>query len=345
MAGRWVPRDGDVFVTKDNFIFYAFGYEHPRDRVVAFLKYIPAEHKELFNVKFLGKTWRKGKQKYVRAERLYTAENYRAFLDVFRQKFPDYVFHSSFFGKDVIAVPFKQVKRVYVPSERLEAVLKKKRKDRLEKAAVRLLSVLSRKSRVPLGMFGLHGSLALRMHSAGSDVDFVVYGAGNFRRVEKTVERLVGKKVVDYVFTRRLDMVRRYRGRFKDTVFVFNAVRLPSEIKAKYGVFRYSAVKPIRFYCTVQNDKEAMFRPAVYSISSYVPVDRESVLDEAMLPSKVISMVGYYRNVARKGDRIRVSGVLERVEPVKPKTRKSGKIGFRVVVGSAGSDYEYVWPF
>ena len=39
---KWIPRDGDTLVTKDNFIFYVFGYTHPEERVFSFLKYIPS---------------------------------------------------------------------------------------------------------------------------------------------------------------------------------------------------------------------------------------------------------------------------------------------------------------
>lgn len=336
---RRIPRDGDTFITKDNFIFYVFGYEHPKDRVIAFLKYIPANYKALFKIKLLKKTWKKRKLELVRAEKLYTAKNYSAFLDAFKKKFPDYVYHCPFRGKDVISVPLKSVKKVYVPSECLQALLRKKRKSRLEKLAVKLLTLLSKKSKVPLENFGLHGSLALSMHTAESDIDFVVYGAKNFRKVEKTVERLVKKNVLEYVFTKRLDMVRRYRGRFKDKLFVFNAVRKHEEVKIKYGRFKYFPVKPIKFYCEVKNDTEAMFRPAIYGVKNYVPINRESILTENMVPDKVNSMIGYYRNVAKKGERIRVSGMLERVEHA-----KTGKISFQVVVGTATNEDEYIWP-
>jgi len=336
---RWMPRDGDTFVTKDNFIFYTFGYEHPKGRVTAFLKYIPAQHKELFRVKFLKKTWKKGKQQFLRAEKLYTAENYVAFLDAFRKNFPDYVFHCPFRQKDLISVPLKQIRKVYEPNECLQALLEKRRKDKLEKVAVRLLSLISKKSHVALSDFGLHGSLALNMHTTNSDVDFVVYSAKNFRRVENTVDRLVKRNVLNYVFTKRLDMVRHYRGRFKDTLFVYNAVQKPAEIKEKYGTFKYSPVRPVRFYCQVIDDGKAMFRPAIYGIDGYVPVDKESFLTEDILPKRVVCMIGYYRNVARKGNRVRVSGVLERVENL-----KTGKVGFQVVVGSAANEDEYIWP-
>jgi predicted nucleotidyltransferase len=336
---KWVPRDGDTFVTKDNFVFYTFGYEHPKGRVIAFLKYIPAQHKELFKIRFLKRTWRKGKLQLLRAEKLYTAENYTTLLEVFRQSFPDYVFHCPFRQKDLISVPLKQIKQVYPPNQCLQQLFRKKRKDKLEKVAVRLLSLISKKSRVAMSDFGLHGSLALKMHTADSDVDFVVYGSNNFRRVENAVERLVKRNVLSYVFTKRLDMVRHYRGQFKNTLFVYNAIRKPQEIKTKYGAFRYSSIRPVKFYCQVSDDREAIFRPAIYRVGGYVPIDKESILTEDALPNRVVCMIGYYRNVARKGDRVRVSGMLERVENI-----KTGKASFQVVVGTATSDDEYVWP-
>jgi predicted nucleotidyltransferase len=334
---KWVPRDGDTFITRDNFVFYAFGYEHPEDGVTAFLKYIPAVHKDLFKIKFLDKTWKKGELRLFRAEKVYTAENYTALLEVFKKNFPEYVHHCPFRQKDLISVSLKQIKEVYASDECLQTLLKKKRHDRLEKLALRLLSLLSRKSKVPLGDFGLHGSLALNMHTSESDVDFVVYGAKNFRRVEKTVERLVKGNVLSYVFTKRLDAVRQNRGKFKDTMFIYNAVRKPEEIKAKYGMFKYLPVKPIKLYCEVHDDREAMFRPAVYDVGDYGPVDGESLAENAV-PDRVVSMIGYYRNAARKGDRIRVSGMLERVERV-----RTGKTSFQVVVGTASNEDEYIW--
>ncbi|HML02530.1 MAG TPA: nucleotidyltransferase domain-containing protein [Candidatus Bathyarchaeia archaeon] len=336
---EWVPRDGDTFITRDNFVFYAFGYEHPKGRVTSFLKYIPAEHKDRFKIRFLDKIWKKGKLQLFRPEKLYTAENYTTFLEAFKKNFPEYVHHCPFRQKNIISVSLKQIKKVYLPNESLQKLLKKKRKDRLEKIALRLLTLLSRKSKVPLDDFGLHGSLALNIHTSNSDVDFVVYGAKNFRRVEKTVERLVKRKSLSYVFTKRLDMARRYRGKFKDTLFVYNAVRKPEEIKTKHGAFKYFPLKPVKLYCDVHDDRETMFRPAVYDVRNYVPIDRESILAENTVPNTVVSMIGHYRNIARKGDRIRASGMLERVERV-----GTGKTSFQVVVGTASSEDEYIWP-
>jgi predicted nucleotidyltransferase len=50
-------------------------------------------------------------------------------------------------------------------------------------------------------------------------------------------------------------------------------------------------------------------------------------------------MIGCYRNIARRGDRIRVSGVLERVENL-----DTGAIHYQTVVGTGMSEDEHVWP-
>jgi predicted nucleotidyltransferase len=57
------------------------------------------------------------------------------------------------------------------------------------------------------------------------------------------------------------------------------------------------------------------------------------------VPQFVVSMIGCYRNVARKGGKIRVSGMLERVENVETK-----KVHHQVVVGTGVSEEERIWP-
>jgi predicted nucleotidyltransferase len=82
-----------------------------------------------------------------------------------------------------------------------------------------------------------------------------------------------------------------------------------------------------------------MFRPAIYKISDYKPLNAESELPPDRIPSHVVSNIGCYRNVARVGTEIRVSGQLERVESI-----KTGEVSYQVVVGTATSEEEYIWP-
>jgi predicted nucleotidyltransferase len=335
----WTPRDGDTFVTKEGFVFYVFGYEHPKNRVLSFLKYIPSQLKPHFPIRFLKHKWKLGNIHLARPEKLYTAQNYQKFLETFRSTFPQYIYFCPYRLKEVISVPLEHIEKVYVPKECLQRLFKKKRKDRLQKLALELITLLSIESKVPLEDFGIHGSIALNMHTAKSDIDLVVYGSKNFRNLEKAIDKLVEEDTLKYVFTKKLDRARKHRGRYKDKLFVYNAVRNIGEINVQYGNHKYVPIRDVTFSCEVVNDNEAMFRPAIYQVKNYQPLDPASKLREDKVPTRVVSMIGYYRNVARRGEKIKVSGTLERVENV-----ETGETTYQVVVGTGTREDEYIWP-
>ncbi|MGQ9624114.1 MAG: nucleotidyltransferase domain-containing protein [Candidatus Bathycorpusculaceae bacterium] len=238
----------------------------------------------------------------------------------------------------MISAPLSSIKEVYIPRECLRLIAVRKRKDSLQKLTLDFINLLSSESSIPLEDFGVHGSIAMNMHTVESDIDIVVYGSQNFRRLEQTIQKLVEAGTLSYVFNNRLDAARKYKGRFKGKIFMYNAVRKPEEINVKYGIYRFKPLKPVRFSCTVKDDSEAIFRPAIYKIEGYKPSIPSSGLSKEETPESVVSMIGCYRNVARKGDKIGVSGMLERVENV-----ETGESRYQVVVGTGVNEEEYIW--
>jgi len=335
----WTPRDGDTFVTKEGFVFYVFGYEHPESRVLSFLKYIPSQLKPHFPIRFLTQKWKLGNVELARSEKLYTAKNYQKLLETFRSIFPQYIYFCPYRGKEVISVPLENIEKVYVPKECLQKLFEKKRKDPLQKLALELISILSTESKVLLEDFGIHGSIALNMHTAKSDIDLVAYGSQNFRNLEKAIDKLVEEGKLKYIFTKKLDITRKHRGRYEDKIFVYNAVRKIDEINVQYGKCKYIPMKEVIFSCEVVDDTEAMFRPAIYQIKNYQPLNSTSKLVEDKVPTRVVSMIGYYRNAAKHREKIKVSGTLERVENV-----ETGENTYQVVVGTGTREDEYIWP-
>jgi len=335
----WHPRDGDVFTTNEGFIFYVFGYEHPVNRVFSFLKYIPLNFQSLFKIRYLKRRWKFNDRTLVRAEKLYTARNYNMMIETFKKHFPEYFYFCPFRNKEIISTPLKLIDKVFEPRACLENLGKKKGKDRLEKTAWELIIFLSEQSNVPFEDFGLHGSIALNMHTSESDIDLAVYGSRNFRRVEETIGKLIVEGELKHVAKNWIDKIRRHKGRYKDKLFNYTAVRKMEEINLKYGEYLYKPIKPIRFQSVVSNDEEAMFRPAIYEISDYQPLNVASELPVEKRPEKVVSMIGCYRNVARNGERIKVSGMLEKVEHI-----ETGHVYYQVVVGTGTSEDEYIQP-
>lgn len=335
----WVPMDGDTFVTKDGFILNTFGYEHPEDRVFAFLKYIPAQLRELFNVQMLERTWKFSGNHLFRAEKLYTAKNYQTFIEAFRKNFPDYLYFCPFRNKELITAPLDRIEQVFVPKDRLVWLTDLPQRDKLQNMALDLINLVSKESGVNLCDMGIHGSIALQMHAPESDIDFVVYGTENFRMVEEAIARLVNVGKLTYIVGNRIEAARKFQGRYKGKIFMYNATKKPEQIKEKYGAYRFVPLDPVRFEAVVSDDTETMYRPAAYGISSYKPLDDQSELELDKIPSQVVSNIGLYRNVAKCGSTIRVSGKLERVE-----STSSSEVYYQVVVGTATSEEEFIWP-
>jgi hypothetical protein len=331
--------DGDTFVTEDGFIMNTFGYEHPEDRVFAFLKYIPAKYKELFNVEMLERTWKFGGNQLFRAEKLYTAKNYQAFIEAFRKNFPDYLYFCPYRNKELITAPYVLIQQVFVPKDRLVWLKSLPKPDKLQQMALDLIDLLSKESGVTLSDLGVHGSIALQMHAPESDIDFVVYGTENFRSVEEAIARLVNAGKLSYIAGNRIEAARKFQGRYRGKIFMYNATRKPQQVKETYGAYRYVPLDAVRFQGTVCDDTETMYRPSTYKISGYRPLDAQSELDLEKIPAQVVSNIGVYRNVARCGSDIKVSGKLERVE-----STTSSEVFYQAVVGTATSEEEYIWP-
>ncbi len=335
--------DGDTFVTKDGFIMNTFGYEHPDDRVFAFLKYIPAQYKELFNVQMLSRTWRFGTKpltnQLFRAEKLYTAKNYQTIIEAFRKTFPDYLFYDQTRSKELITAPLEKIEQVFVPKDRLIWLQNLKKPDSIQTLALELIDIVSKESSVPKSDLGIHGSIALDMHAPESDIDFVVYGTENFRQVEQAIQRLVNEAKFSYIAGNRIEAARKFVGKYKDKIWMYNATKKPEEIKTQYGDYTFSALSPLRFIATVCDDTQTMYRPAIYKITNYKPQDAQSEVALEQTPTIVTSNIGCYRNVARAGQQIKVAGTLEKVQ-----NTKNDNAYYQVVVGTATSEEEFIWP-
>jgi uncharacterized protein len=342
-AEVWTPMDGDTFVTKDGFIMNTFGYEHPDDRVFAFLKYIPAQYKGLFDVEMLTRTWRFGSNpltsQLFRAEKLYTAKNYQTFIEAFRKTFPNYIYFDQTRGKELITAPFEAIEQVFVPKDRLVWLQSLKKPDRLQAMSLELINLISKESGVPCCDLGIHGSIALEMHAPESDIDFVVYGSNNFRVVEEAIQRLVNESKLSYIAGNRIEAARKFVGKYKGKIWMYNATKKTNEIKNQYGDYTFTPLAPIRFTAIICDDTETMYRPAIYKISNYQPQDPQSEVSFEQTPTLVTSNIGCYRNVARVGQQIKVAGTLEKAQ-----NQKDNSIFYQVVVGTATSEEEYIWP-
>ena len=338
MSSNYIPRDGDIILTTDRFIFYVFGYDHPADRIIAYVKYIPKQLQSQFQLEWIPFEWNLAETTYVRPRQLYSPKIFTEIRKSFKEHYPSYLYQDPYVGKPLFVVPVSMISKVFVPEVQLRELLAKSSPNALEQEAIELIQLLSTKTGIALSDFGLHGSLSTGMSTDQSDIDIAIYGAGNYLKVKNIVFELYKENKMKYLNEIETDELRMNKASYKGRKFVFNGIRKIQELHNTYGKYKYSPMRSIHFYCDVVKSMERMFRPAVYNIEEYFPADTKSLLVKKLWPSQVVSMIGEFRDIAKKGEEIEVQGLLEKVESV-----DSTEIYYRVVVGS-GKGEEFIWP-
>ncbi len=322
-------RDGDAILTTHGFIFYVFGYEHPTDRYHGFLKYVPRDRSYAFEVEWLDLGWMMEGRDIIRPLELYSPESYTKMVKGFHVHFPQYLYHFEQLDRWMITVPRDHIKRVFRPSERLKEIIEEGASNSLEEEALSLIQELAETSGVSTDFFGVHGSINLGTSREESDIDLSVYGASNFRLVKRG---LLEAEEAGLLSLKRGDRAERKRlnsGVYNGRDFVVNATRLALEIDDRPRSYR--PIGPVEVKCLCVRDDEAMFRPAVYGVQGCTSLDEAVDVGEV---SEVVSMIGSYRDLVSRGEKIRVRGFLEEVA-------QEDESWLRVVVGS-GRAGEYL---
>jgi predicted nucleotidyltransferase len=341
-------RDRDFLRTEEGFFFCVVGPYHPPNRVISYLKYVPAE---------LG-NWGKGKWRFKRVLKNYTIPSLLQTFDFLEKGFPQYLFYSPFYNILMTAVPFDSIARHYKPEEKLAKLREARRPDRLQKKLVRFVSFLSDKSGVSPAFFGISGSILLNIHRLQiSDIDLIVYGRKNSLAVKKALQkayshspsktRIVKKpaskawciskaRIFPLTFDDAMHIYRRKWniGTFEDTEFSVHPVKLEQEVDGEYGDKIYQSHGSVVLGAFISDNTDSLFLPAVYKVQKAQVAKGPQVADI----KEVVSYEGLYSDIAEIGENILVKGKLELVRDEKSKTKYN-----RVVVGSTeGKGQEYI---
>jgi len=341
-------RDRDFLRTKEGFFFCVIGPYHPPNRVISYLKYVPAK---------LG-SWGKGIWRFKRVLRDYTIPSLLETFNLLEKDYPHYLFYSPFYNILMTAVPLEYLSKHYRPEEKLAQLLNAKRPDILQKKTIKFASFLSEKSNVPIEFFGVTGSILLNIHRLEvSDIDLTVYGLKN---------SLAVKRVLQEAYLESASNIRRFQGSalkgwcssktrfhhltideaqqvykrkwnlgvFEDTEFSVHPVKLEDEFNEEYADKIYEPLGLVVMGAVVVDNSESMFLPAVYHIQDARVIKGPQVAEI----EEVVSYEGLYGDLAEVGESILVKGKLELVRDKKNKRKYH-----RVVVGSPeGRGTEYI---
>jgi hypothetical protein len=327
-------REGDFVQTSDGLFFDVKGLLHPPERIVAYLRYYPDNRG----------TRSRDRVRYVK---VYDLTKRRLLLE---KRWPRYLYYDEVQGRELQGVPKDRILRLYSPQQRLETLLRSKRKDTLEVGATRLVEVLARESGLSLKHFGISGSLLVDLHREGSDLDIIVYGITAAKRVQRALATLLagnrtfhayGPRDLRRLYLRRglretaitfgdFELQERrkvFQGRFLRHDYFIRCVKNWEEITERYGDTRFVPLRRCTISAQITDDRESLLTPCRYLLTQ---VD---VLagDSRCTPSEVISFRGRFAEQARRGERVFARGRLE-------KARSQDSEYYRLVVGEGPTD-------
>jgi predicted nucleotidyltransferase len=336
--------DRDFLETSEGFLFCVVGCVHPRDRVIAYLKYVQ-------NPDGL---WGSDSRRFRRTMDAYTVPQVLDNIEMLRARYPEYVFNSRVLNVAMSAVPKSRVVSHYQPREKLSGLLASSRMDDLEHDAVKFTTTLSRESGAKPEYFGVTGSILTHIHNTGfSDMDITVYGSNQATKVKATIIREYQRNDSDIKLpegqnrTRMLEQWRKHyglshvelawfadrkwnRGTYSGRAFSLLPVPLPSEVAEKYGRRLYRPQGIVEGEAVIRDVHESHFLPCKYTLQ-----DNGAGVDPDV--EEITSYDGFYCGIFKQGDVVRYRGKLEKVL-----NKDTGSETWRILIGSPearGLDY------
>ena len=330
-------REGDLIETEDGVIFDVKGLVHPPSRVIAFPRFIPS----------LEGTRRRRGRPY---GKVYNLSDRFRFL---KEKLPELIVHDPVFGEVLCEVPSNNIKKHYLPTEKLAQLRSAKSLDVLERKALQLAETVKEEAGIPWSSMGISGSLMARVHTAKSDIDPVVYGVENCRKAYAALERLLKEErselkrysreelqtlfdfrskdtIMTFEDFAEVEYRKAFQGKFRETDYFIRFVKDWSQVKEKYGDVCYKNSGYAKITATVADDSEALFTPCTYRIEDCKVIDgleAEPILE-------IVSFRGRFCQQSKTGERVVAQGKVERVT----ETRKNREY-YRMILGNKPTDF------
>ena len=343
-------RDRDFIRTNEDLLFCVVGPYHPWDRVISYLKYVPAEE---------GK-WHRGRTNFKRVMQRYTIPDLLKTFNFIAENYVHYLFASPVYNVTMTAVPRDCIHQYYRCEAKLATLFQSHlHLDPLEKKANQLVTLLSKQSGVTPASFGITGSILLGIHSqAFSDIDLTVYGLKDSYGLKRSLLNIYGSKdnrlrplqgekrqqwIANKVQNHRISTIEAERifmrkwnvGVFDETPFSVHPVRLEDELTEKYGEKVFKPMGQVTLHAVVTDSQDSIFLPGSYKIED-AKVDGRA----AKNIQEVVTYESLYCGIADTGEQVRVTGKLEHVKDV-----RTGQEYDRVLVGSTdGRGGERILP-
>jgi predicted nucleotidyltransferase len=330
-------REGDLIRTFNNVVFDVKGLVHPKDKVIAFPRFIPSSEGS-----------RKGKK--ATYGKVYSLSDRFAYLQA---NYPDLVVNDPVFGETLCEVPIEQVAELYEPTEKLAKLRTAKNLTSLEEKALQLAVTLKERADIPWSAIGISGSIMAGLTTPTSDIDPLVYGIENSHKAYRALGELretegsgfkpytTAELKTLYDFRSKdtqmsfqdfqvVESRKAFQGMFMGTDYFIRFVKDWTETTEQYGDVQFQNSGYCRILSTIADDQEAQFTPCIYKLGSV------QILEGPQLSpiEEIVSFRGRFCMQATDGERVEAQGKVELVT-----NKKSGEEHYRLILGNKPQDY------
>lgn len=316
------PIEGFFIKSVDDMIFDVKGLSHPQDRIISFVRYVPA--------KLCENTQKSVTKGYCK---LYDLLERYAFL---HQNFPQYIYEDPM-GRGLLqAVAKKDIIEIYNPVQKLQQITRTEREelDSLEKLAQELTNKIMKHCDIDSKYLGITGSIMIDLHSEKSDVDLVVYGKRDSTKVYQGMSRIFEnyenisrytekelktlwkdrgqEEQIDFESFLESEKKKQLQGTISNIDFYIRLVLLPAENYEPYDQTKITSLGEFEIEAIVESDEYSIFTPCIYHLKDVI-IKNEKI-EEPTPPDRIFSVRGRYCDIAKTGERISAKGKLERVK-------------------------------
>lgn len=320
--------EGDFIETIDGLFFAVKGFRHPVDRVIAYLRYVPDPlgDRKLKNIKY---------------RRVYDLEDTKNYLI---KHYPVYLNWVEYISQSLQTVPHSKIKKIYKPREGVKKMYRNK-KTKLDQLTCQFISSLLNQSKVSKESIGVSGSLLIGLATEDSDIDLIVYGEKNGRKIYDKLIKMRDSSVtypLDLKNATKISISRWGKTSIKTEKFIENEIE-----KKLHGLFNEKeyfirlinvpmieeTAKPLKLVksrATIKEDKDSIFTPCTYKIED---IEGSGKMN---LPNitELWSLRGKFTEQSKKGDVVEFEGTIEEVVINKEKKYRVALI----------SDHDYLIP-
>jgi len=332
-----LAREGDFIQHTSNVIFDVKGLIHPKNKIIAFPRYIPNPKGPRYNKK-------------LNYNKIYNINDRFKFL---REHLPHLIIHDEIFGETMCEVPTNEIIKHFQPQEKILNLRTNKPKNILEKKALQFATDIQQTTNIPWTAIGISGSILADLTTKTSDIDLIIYGEENSYKTYTALQqmfkenhpscRAYTKEELDVLYDfrskdthmsikafQKTEKRKAFQGMYQNTDYFIRFIKDWHENHEQYGDIYYNNVGYAKITAKINNKINALFTPCTYQIENVNIIKGPNLTPI----TEISSFRGRFCEQAENNETIIAQGKIEQVT-----NKKSNKKYYRLILGSTPEDY------